>query len=129
MANGRPRKKPRNISGLRNQQPNRPNPLSGPSVADIELDGTTPHSTASGSPSHPGGEDTDLPNTHDLANGEVGPEIDQDSESEREQQDFFGGLDDEKFGDNLFKTVVEDDPKDADFFPKRRRGEKILRGT
>ena len=78
LTKGHSCKTPQNISGLHNQKPNKTSPLPGPSVAGIELDGRTPHSTASGSPSHLGGEDTD-PDMHDLANGEVGPElIDQD---------------------------------------------------
>lgn len=123
MTKGRPRKKPRNISGLRNQQPTyRPSPLP---VADTQVQ--LPHSTASGSLSRapsPGDEDTYLPDMHDLVNGELGSTINQD-ESEREQQDFYRCLDNEKFGKRLVKMVVEDD---ADYLPKRRRGGKILRG-
>jgi hypothetical protein len=125
MTKGRPRKKPRNISGLRNQKPTyRPSPLL---ATDTEVQ--LPHPTASGSLSRalsPGGEDTDLPDKHDLVNGELGPTISQD-ESEREQQDFYRPcLDNEKFGKRLVKMGVEDD---ADYLPKRRRGEKTIRGT
>ena len=50
LTKGHSRKTPQNISGLHNQKPNKTSPLPGPSVAGIELDGRTPHSTASGSP-------------------------------------------------------------------------------
>ncbi|KIM40415.1 hypothetical protein M413DRAFT_11833 [Hebeloma cylindrosporum] len=125
--------KARNISGLRNQQPKRPSldlPLAGPSLAGVEIGGTTAslHSTESAgsphrAPSSPlddEGRPGDLPNEHDSA---VGPEVDQDKNERDSQQEFCGVLDDEKFG-----TAVGDDPKDRDFLPKRRQREKIPGG-
>ena len=47
MAPGRPRKKARNTSGLRNQQLDRLSPLPGSPLASIESDGTAPRSTPS----------------------------------------------------------------------------------
>ena len=126
MTKGRPLKKPRNISGLRNQ---RPSALQGPPLAGIELDSTTPHSTASESPSRAHspdhGIDTNPPNKRDIANIGLGSEIEQAPGAARLLRCSY----DEEFGDRLRKMPVEDDPKDADYTPKRRRGEKILRGN
>ena len=78
MAPGRPCKKPRNTSGLRNQ-PDRLSPLPGSHLTGIESDGTAPHSTPSRSCSRaPSPDDQYFPDRHDLANSKVGSEIDQD---------------------------------------------------
>ena len=83
MAPGRPRKKPWNISGLRNQQPDRLSPLPGSHLTGIESDGTAPHSTPLRSRSWvPSPDDQYFPDRHDLANSEVGSEIDQDESGE-----------------------------------------------
>ena len=118
MAPGRPRKKPRNISGLRNQ-PDRLSPLPG---SHLKSDGTAPHSTPSQSHSRaPSPDDQYFPDRHDLANSEVGSEIDQD-ESGEEEQDFWEDLDDEEFRERLIKMAVEDDPKDVDWIPLKKKG-------
>ena len=118
MTKGRPRKKPRNISGLRNQQPNRPSALPGPG---IKLDSTTPRPSRAHSPDH--GQDTNPPRKRDIVNIGVGSEI------EQAVPRLLRGSYDEEFGDRLREMPVEDDPKDADYLPKRRGGEKILRGN
>ena len=121
MPKGCSRKKPRNISGLRNQ-PDRLSPLPGSHLTGIESDGTAPHSTPLRSHSWvPSPDDQYFPDRHDLANSEVGSEIDQD-ESGEEEQDFWEDLDDEEFRERLIKMAVEDDPKDVDWIPLKKKG-------
>ena len=129
MAPGRPRKKARNTSGLRNQQLDRLSPLPGSPLANIESDGTAPRSTPSRSRSRAPSpdEDQDFPDWHDLANSEVGSKIDQDESGGEE--DFWEDLDDEEFGERLIKMAMEDDPKDVDWIPLKKAGKaKVPRG-
>jgi hypothetical protein len=69
----------------------------------------------------PSPDDQYFPDRHDLANSEVGSEIDQD-ESGEEEQDFWEDLDDEEFWERLIKMAVEDDPKDVDWIPLKKKG-------
>lgn len=123
MPRGRPAKKKRNISGLKNQPPPAPEPL--PTITESVAEHVTsvlPDISARATEDGDEDEDQLHPGMKDLASSEQEDESDSDFESD----EGWKGLTSKDLGKRLaaLSCEIDEDEKDLDWIPKNIRPKK-----